>query len=122
MTDAIPHSEPRDDIAYANTDRELWRDLEGNENKDAGDYYADSIHVTEQGGIGINVGGTVYVRTLREWHGLLEQFEAVLRAVEDNERGPDYGWTHPDEPAADLHHKIRVILGASSPASRPEDK
>lgn len=44
----------------ANTDRELWR--EGD------DYYADSIHVTASGGIGINVGGLVIVRPLREWH------------------------------------------------------
>lgn len=45
----------------ANTDRELWREREG-------DYYADSIHVTERGGIGINCGGTVIVMPLREWH------------------------------------------------------
>ena len=34
-----------------NTDREIWREREG-------DYYADSIHVTEGGGIGINCGAT----------------------------------------------------------------
>lgn len=48
-------------FAVANTDRELWRERPG-------DYYADSIHVTEGGGIGINVGGLVIVRPLREWH------------------------------------------------------
>lgn len=47
----------------ANTDREIWREREG-------DYYADSIHVTLQGGIGINCGGTVYVKPVREWHKL----------------------------------------------------
>ncbi len=46
-----------------NTDRELWRER-------AGDYYADSLFVTDHGGIGINVGGTVIVRPLREWHRL----------------------------------------------------
>lgn len=46
-----------------NTDRELWREREG-------DYYADSIHVTKGGGIGMNVGGTVYVMPIREWHRL----------------------------------------------------
>jgi hypothetical protein len=47
-----------------NTDRELWRGPdEGN-----GDYYADSIHVTASGAIGINCGGLVIVRPLREWH------------------------------------------------------
>lgn len=60
------------DVAYANTDRELWRDLEGNAAPEAGDYYAPSIHVTEQGAIGISVGGTVYVKTLREWHAIAE--------------------------------------------------
>lgn len=44
----------------ANTDRELWREREG-------DYYADSIHVTAQGGIGIKCGGYVYVKPIREW-------------------------------------------------------
>lgn len=49
-----------------NTDRELWREREG-------DYYADSIHVTKQGGIGINCGGHVIVRSLKNWHGLAKQ-------------------------------------------------
>lgn len=46
-----------------NTDRELWREREG-------DFYADSIHVTEGGGIGINCDGMVHVKPLREWHKL----------------------------------------------------
>lgn len=49
------------ETACKNTDRELWREK-------ADDYYSPSIHVTERGGIGINVGGLVKVRTLREWH------------------------------------------------------
>lgn len=49
--------------AVKNTDRELWRAREG-------DYYAPSIHVTEHGGIGINVGGIVFVMTLEQWHEL----------------------------------------------------
>ena len=65
-----------DDVAYLNTDRELWREPKGDL---PSDYYADSIHVTEQGGIGINCGGTVYVRTLREWHGMV----AALAAHEE---------------------------------------
>lgn len=52
--------------ACENTDREIWREPdEGN-----GDYYADSIHVTKEGGIGINCDGCVIVRTLRDWHTL----------------------------------------------------
>lgn len=49
-----------------NTDRELWCGPdEGN-----GSYYADSIHVTEGGGIGINCGGYVIVKPLKEWFAL----------------------------------------------------
>ena len=47
--------------AVLNTDRELWRERDG-------DYYADSVHVTEGGGLGIQVGGHVIVKTLKEWH------------------------------------------------------
>jgi hypothetical protein len=45
-----------------NTDRELWRKEE--------DYYSPSIHVTEEGAIGINVGGTVIIKEVEEWHKL----------------------------------------------------
>lgn len=47
--------------AYQNTDRELWRERED-------DYYSDSIHVTENGGIGMNCGGHVIVMPIRKWH------------------------------------------------------
>jgi hypothetical protein len=46
---------------YANTDKELWRERPG-------DYYSDSIFVTESGGIGINAGGYVLVANVRAWH------------------------------------------------------
>jgi hypothetical protein len=52
--------------AAENTDVELWREVDG-------DYYAPSVHVTKDGGIGINVGGKVYVKPLREWHNLADQ-------------------------------------------------
>ena len=52
-----------------NTDRELWREREG-------DYYADSIHVTKQGSIGINCGGFVIVKPLFAWHSLAEELVA----------------------------------------------
>lgn len=55
-----------DNDARENTDRELWRGPdEGN-----GSYYADSIFITKQGALGINCGGSVYVRSIREWHRL----------------------------------------------------
>lgn len=50
-----------DNHCVENTDIELWREKEG-------DYYADSIHVTENGKIGMNVGGHVIVMPIKEWH------------------------------------------------------
>ena len=43
-----------------NTDKNIWRKI-----KD--DYYSPSIHVTKEGNIGINVGGTVIVKPIEEW-------------------------------------------------------
>lgn len=51
------------DNTAMNTDRHLWPLV-------SDDYYADSIHVTAGGGIGMNVGGLVIVKTIREWHAL----------------------------------------------------
>ena len=47
--------------ACKNTDREIWRRIPK-------DYYSPSIHVTEQGNIGMNVGGLVIVLSVEEWH------------------------------------------------------
>ena len=59
-------------IACVNTDRELWRGTdEGN-----GDYYADSVFITKEGALGINCGGFVHVRTIREWHRLAGHMDA----------------------------------------------
>ena len=66
------------ETACVNTDRELWREKPGG-------YYANSIHVTEGGGIGINVGGTVIVRTLAQWHALATVMTATFAAAGDKE-------------------------------------
>ena len=80
MTD-IKHTDGENQ-PRANTNRELWREKEG-------DYYAPSIHVTATGGIGINVGGHVWVKTLREWHAianwLAEEASEVDRLRRENE-------------------------------------
>lgn len=44
-----------------NNDIEIYREK-------TGDYYSPSIHLTESGGIGINVGGYVLVAPVRMWH------------------------------------------------------
>lgn len=58
------NDEPR---AAQNTDRELWREPTDNI---GAEFYMPSIHVTQGGAIGINVGGRVFVMPLRAWHAL----------------------------------------------------
>ena len=55
-----------DDTACQNTDREIWRGPD----EGGGSFYADSIFVTKEGALGINCGGSVYVKPIREWHRL----------------------------------------------------
>jgi hypothetical protein len=62
-----PSDETADELkAYANTDKQIWRATDS--------YYAPSIHVTEQGGIGINVDGHVIVMPVEKWHALGRTF------------------------------------------------
>lgn len=53
-----------------NTDKEIWRERPA-------DFYADSIHVTTQGGIGINCGGHAIVAPVRKWHKAGELFLCI---------------------------------------------
>lgn len=72
------------DSACENTDREIWRGPdEGN-----GSFYADSIHVTKAGGIGINCGGHVIVMTPRNWHRIAQ---AHLKTLESPFAPGSYG-------------------------------
>lgn len=59
--------------ACKNTDREIWRETPD-------DYYAPSIHVTQGGSIGINVGGLVVVMDVRDWHRIAAEQPAVMAA------------------------------------------
>jgi hypothetical protein len=65
------------DETVANTDRELWREPAALGQA----AYAPSIHVTARGGIGIDVGGDVYVKPLREWHRLAVEEAECVRQV-----------------------------------------
>jgi hypothetical protein len=68
------------DKCEVNTDVEIWR-------KVPGDYYSPSIHVTEGGGIGINVGGNVFVMPVEDWHAHARRISAAyvdgLRAAQE---------------------------------------
>ena len=79
MPDLTP--DPEQESVAANTDRELWREGDGGGNGMS--YYADSIHVTEQGLIGIDCGGAVYVLPVREWHGLAAERERHEREIHE---------------------------------------
>lgn len=67
-----------------NTDRELWRERD--------DYYADSIHVTKGGGIGINCGGHVIVLPLKLWHAAAKKELAVASPSPSVPSEPDRGY------------------------------
>lgn len=58
-------------VAYENTDKEIWREIPD-------DYYAPSIFVTAQNTIGINVGGSVHVKHVHEWHRLAHPVKEQL--------------------------------------------
>lgn len=49
-----------------NTDKQIWRETPG-------DYYSPSIHVTEGGGIGLQVSGNVIVLPVQKWMELAMQ-------------------------------------------------
>jgi len=74
------------DDAALNTDRELYREPDKN---GIGDYYCHSIHVTKEGGIGINVGGFVIVKTLREWFHLVPEED---RPTNDDPQVNEWGY------------------------------
>lgn len=100
-------------LAAKNTDRELWREESGLP-ADPDNYYAPSIHVTAQGGVGINVGGTVIVKTLREWHSL-----ALTPATDDavtpemRKAGLDAWYAKADSTAGRLENIYRAMAAAS---------
>lgn len=65
---------------YVNTDKEIWRKEENN-------YYSPSIHITKDKGVGINVGGKVFVKPIEEWHKLAQSQECSCEK-------PNYGLGH----------------------------
>ncbi len=62
--------------AAKNTDTPLFSEIED-------DYYSPSCHMTKTRELGINVGGTVFVRSLREWFKAMN--EPILSDNELNE-------------------------------------
>lgn len=93
---------PSDNGPCENTDREIWRGPdEGN-----GDYYADSVFITKEGALGINCGGSVHVRPIRDWHRLAGG--PIVGLPKPDERGgpteanPDRPYCKPDGSCCDF--------------------
>ena len=66
-------------MQYENTDRELYR-----EPADMGmGYYANSVFVTKEGSIGMNVGGYVIVCPIAQWHTYATQAQNIEKERQD---------------------------------------
>lgn len=63
------------DEAKLNIDREIWRGKSRAEFGDPGRFYADSLFIPtgDVEALGINCGGMVIVKPIREWHALAAQ-------------------------------------------------
>jgi hypothetical protein len=121
-----------DQVAKQNTDRELWRERPD-------DYYAASLHVTEGGGIGMNVGGHVIVKPIRDWHALVS-WKCKAQPTADPPQDCDWphcgcdphaqeviecliesGWAGPDE-AFKLREALRFVLAWLDHKPTPKDR
>lgn len=89
------------ELGAQNTDREIYREREG-------DFYADSIHVTASGGIGFNVGGFVQVKPLREWAQMAQRHQALLDRIDALE-AENAGPRKQPEPSGDTDKLIAEI-------------
>lgn len=78
--------------AFQNTDREVWRETPG-------DFYSNSVHLTATGGLGINVGGTVYVKPPAEWHRLASGARSTAAQPVEPSAAPrrTTGWVAPKD-------------------------
>lgn len=72
---------PCDCQSVVNTDRHLWPDV-------SEDPLCDRMHVTSGGAIGINVGGFVIVKTMREWHRLAVRDLDTTLSIQRNQYDP----------------------------------
>lgn len=94
--------------AVLNTDRELWRGTHT-----AGDYYADSVFVTDRGGIGIHTGGYNVVKTPREWVDL-----AWPPCEECGGRVGHIHWCSSGRPHAGRLARVRAFFARCAPSIR----
>lgn len=61
-----------DQTAKVNTDKLIYR-------ADPDDFYSPSLHITADGALGIDVGGRVIVKPIKEWHAMAWHGEDDLK-------------------------------------------
>lgn len=111
MTSPFPddkHTQEAMALAAENKDRELWCEREG-------DYYADCIFVTEQGSIGINCGGAVVTKSVRDWFAL----GAASLVHDDTNPSDDFGKARPGERQPRLESLLSPPPAAASEIDAP---
>lgn len=111
------------DLPKQNTDRELWR-----ESADRSQC-TPSIHVTQDGGIGINVGGTVIVRPIREWHDLAIKTDLAAAGIDMTEANKklhamvaEARVAKPEQPPFEPGQRVRTNDGRVLDVSRCEKR
>jgi|HubBroStandDraft_1064217.scaffolds.fasta_scaffold01201_21 hypothetical protein len=114
------------DGAKQNTDIEIWRGKSRAEFGDPNRFYADSLHIVKSDveALGINCGGFVIVKPIREWHRLAATappVDAMLRPLLERLENYLYNGFEPDDQSK-LYHEVvavRAALGQTSTA-QPE--
>lgn len=98
----------------ANTDRELFREDTGDP---AGPYYEDSLHVTAQGAIGMNVGGRVLTAPIFIWHQALHALDRGCGGMPHGAHGAcggvPHAAPHPGGEATALTEAVRAAFMAA---------
>lgn len=121
MSHTKPLPEITDAQAFQNTDREVWRETPG-------DFYSNSVHLTATGGLGINVGGTVYVKPPAEWHRLASGARStalVALAPEVDDALREVGKWLNEQPNRPIDRVAVAVLCAAlscSTAAQPADR
>lgn len=113
------------DRPIQNTDVEVFRETPG-------DYYSPSAHVTADRRLGINVGGTVIVMPLRDWHRAVQVAQAFTCRIPELHPGTmsvlEVIRLHAADETCYLHHwaesilpSIEAAVGAPEPTPSTHD-
>lgn len=109
-----------DDQAAENTDRELYREPD----RGCGSFYANSVFLTKDGAIGMDVGGRVIVQPIAAWHADAVAFatarDKIMKDIEDAITGALQGYVgQPYRPLSGRALVERGLLEGGLP-SKPD--